>query len=93
MCWFHDDVMLRDGVDGISINMGDSVSSIVIGEVECTTGGTYICRANNTVGTDQESYSLTILSKSHRFLFNFPMSENYQYTILSYNDYDDVGIS
>ena len=78
--------MLRDGVDGISINMGDSISSTVNGEVECTTGGTYImCRANNTVATDQESYSVTILSKSHRFLFSF-LTESVQYTIPSYND-------
>ena len=84
MCWFRDDVMLRDGVDGVSINMSNSVSSILIGEVEATTGGTYICRANNTVGTDQESYSVTILSKSHRFLFNFPMTESDLYTIISY---------
>ena len=60
MWWFHDDVMLSDGVDGISINMGDSVSSIVIGEVERTSGGSYTCRANNTVGTDQESYTVTV---------------------------------
>ena len=63
MCWFHDDVLLSDGVDGISINMGDSFSSIVIGEVERMSGGNYTCRANNTVGTDQESYSVTILGK------------------------------
>ena len=65
MWWFHDGVMLSDGVDNVSIklNMDDSVSSIVIGEVERTSGGNYTCKANNTVGTDQESYSVTILCK------------------------------
>ena len=62
--WFRDDIMLRDGVDGVSINTGDNVSSILIGSVERTSMGTYTCRANNTVGVDQQSYSVMILGKS-----------------------------
>ena len=56
--------MLRDGVDGVSINTNENVISMLIGSVDRTSMGMYTCRANNTVGVDQQSHSVTILSKS-----------------------------
>ena len=61
--WFHGNIMLRDGVDGVSINTGDNVISILIGSVEHTSMGAYTCRANNTLGINQQSYSVMILGK------------------------------
>ena len=62
--WFRDGIILSDGVNGVSINTGDNVISILIGSVERTNMGTYTCRANNTLGVDQQSYSVMILGKS-----------------------------
>ena len=61
--WFHNGVLLRNGVDGVSINTGDNISSILIVAVQHSDGGTYTCRANNNLGTDQLSYSVMILGK------------------------------
>ena len=64
--WSHDGVLLKNGVDNASIfiNTGVNFSRIVIVEVDHSDGGTYTCRANNSLGTDQESYSV-ILGKSY----------------------------
>ena len=62
--WFHNGVLLRNGVDGVSINTGDNISSILIVAADHSDGGTYTCTANNSLGTDQESYSVVILGKS-----------------------------
>ena len=42
---------------------GDSTSSIVIGAVDLDSGGTYTCRANNSLGTAEVVYTVHILSK------------------------------
>ena len=63
--WFHNGVLLRNGVDGVSVNTDDNFSGILIHAVEPTDGGTYTCRANNSLGTDQESYSVAILGTSN----------------------------
>ena len=59
--WFHNGVLLRNGVDGVSINTGDNSSSILIAVADHSDGGTCTCRANNSLGTNQESYSVVIL--------------------------------
>ena len=59
-----------DSVDGVTISggaPGDNFISLVIGTVQRTSGGTYTCRANNSVGMDQEQYSVTILGKVNYF--------------------------
>ena len=63
--WFHNNVLLMDGVNGITINMNHNITSILKHEVEPMSEGTYTCRANNSIGNDQKSYSVTvtILSK------------------------------
>ncbi len=65
--WFHNNVLLMDGVNGTIINVNQNTTSIMIVEVDRTSGGTYTCRARNSIGTDQKSYSILIvliLSKS-----------------------------
>ena len=62
--WFHDDTSLGDGVNGVCIDTGINITSILIHSVERTSGGNYTCRANNTLGTDQVSYSVRISGKS-----------------------------
>ena len=61
MLWFHNEMLLSDGVEDTIINLGDDTISILIGVVKRTSGGTYTCRANNSLGTDQESYSVRIV--------------------------------
>ena len=58
--WLHNNVLLMDGVNGTTINLNHNMTSILKDEVEHTSGGTYTCRASNSVGTDQKSYSITI---------------------------------
>jgi hypothetical protein len=60
--WFHNDVLLMDGVNGTIINVNHNTTSIVKDEVDRTSGGTYTCRASNSVGTDQKSYSIILVS-------------------------------
>ena len=59
--WFHNEMLLSDGVEDVTINLGDDTISIFIGAMKHTSGGTYTCRANNSLGTDQESYSVRIV--------------------------------
>lgn len=59
--WFHNDVVLMDGIAGVSVSLGGSIISILIRAVEHLSGGIYMCRANNTVGIDQDFYSVSIL--------------------------------
>ena len=59
--WFYNDVLLRNGVNGVSINTDNNISSILISAVERTSGGTYTCRANNTLGIDEMSYTVTVM--------------------------------
>ena len=65
--WFHNNVQLMDGVNGFIVNMNHNcyITSILKDDVELTSEGTYACRARNSVGTDQKSYSImiSILSK------------------------------
>ena len=49
-----------DGVNGITINVDHNTTIILKDEVERTSGGTYTCRASNSVGTDQKSYSIIL---------------------------------
>ena len=60
--WFHNNILLMDGVNGITINMNHNTTSILKDEVERTSGGTYTCRASNSIGTDQKSYSIILVS-------------------------------
>ena len=61
--WFHNNVLLMDGVNaGIRINLNYNTTSILKDEVERTSGGTYTCRATSSVGTDQKSYSIILVS-------------------------------
>ena len=64
--WFHNDLLLSDRIDdNVIINnyLGDGIISIqlLIHSVESTNGGIYTCRANNTLGIDQESYSVRVV--------------------------------
>ena len=63
--WFHNDLLLGDRIDDniiISNYLGDGIISILlIRSVESTNGGIYTCRANNTLGTDQESYTVRVV--------------------------------
>ena len=63
--WFHnnDIILLMDGASGITINANHNTTSILKDEVERTSGGTYTCRATSSVGIDQKSYSIRIMSK------------------------------
>jgi hypothetical protein len=62
--WFHNNVLLVDGVNGTIINVNHNVTSILKDEVYVTSGGTYTCRASNSVGTDQKSYSIVLVRVS-----------------------------
>ena len=55
--WFHNNVLLMDGVNGFTVNTNHSITSILKDEVERTSGGTYTCRANNI--------TISFLSKLH----------------------------
>ena len=59
--WFHNNILLVDGVSGITINTNHN-TSILKDEVERTSGGIYTCRASNSVGIDQKSYSIILVS-------------------------------
>ena len=60
--WFHNDELLSDGVNGVIINnLANDRISMMISSGGRTGGGTYACRANNTLGTDQESYTVRIV--------------------------------
>ena len=72
MHWFHNNLQLMDGVNGIITNM-DHITSILKDEVERTSGGTYTCRATNSVGIDQVSYSVRILGKLNHCQSIFPV--------------------
>ena len=61
--WFHNGVLLRNGVDGVSVNTDDNFSGVLIDAVDHSDGGTYTCRANS-IGINQELYSVAILSTS-----------------------------
>ena len=60
--WFHNNILLMDGVSGITINTNHNTTSILKDEVERMSGGTYTCRASNSVGADQKSYSIILVS-------------------------------
>ena len=64
--WVHNgSIVLASGV-GVAISgdqEGDSTFSLVIDEVGRDSGGTYSCRASNSLGTDQFDYTVLILSK------------------------------
>ena len=60
----NDSILLMDGMDGVTIIGGapsDNEITLVISSVGRMSGGTYTCRANNTVGMDEVVYSMTIL--------------------------------
>ena len=64
--WFHNDLLLSDRIDDnidiVNNYLGDGLISILlIRSVETTNGGIYTCRANNTLGIDQESYSVRVV--------------------------------
>lgn len=63
--WLHNSTLLMNGSDGINITSefeGDNytTSSIVIDMVDETSGGIYICRANNVLGSDEVNYTVHI---------------------------------
>jgi hypothetical protein len=75
--------LLMDGVGGVTIiggAPGDNEITLVISSVERTSGGTYTCRANNTlgptniVGMDEAQYSVTILGKYLHLGFSICMT-------------------
>ena len=60
----NDSILLMDGMNGVTIiggAPGDNEITLVISSVGRMSGGTYTCRANNTVGMDEVVYSVTIL--------------------------------
>ena len=64
--WFHNNSLLMNGSGGISITggaTGDDYSSIVIAWVDQTSGGVYMCRANNALGSSEVNYTVHVLSK------------------------------
>ena len=61
--WLQGDAMLTNGGGGVVITggaPGDNEITLVISAVEPTNRGTYTCRANNTVGMDEEQYSVIV---------------------------------
>ena len=61
--WLQDDAMLANGVGGVVITggaPGDNEITLVISAVEPTNRGMYTCRANNTLGMDEEQYSVIV---------------------------------
>ena len=61
--WFHNDEPLSDRVNGVIINnnLANDRISTMIRSGGRKSGGTYACRANNTLGTDQKSYTVRIV--------------------------------
>ena len=60
----NNSILLMDGMDGVTIiggAPGDNEITLVISSVGQMSGGTYTCRANNTVGMGEVVYSVTIL--------------------------------
>ena len=62
----NNSILLLDGMDGV-ITIGgapsDNEITLVISSVGRMSGGTYMCRANNTVGMGEVVYSVTILGR------------------------------
>ena len=61
--WLQDGAMLTNGEGGVVITggaPGDNETTLVISAVEPTNRGTYTCQANNTVGMDEEQYSVIV---------------------------------
>ena len=48
--WFHNNILLMDRLNGITINTNHNTTSILKDEVERTSGGTYTCRGVYTIG-------------------------------------------
>ena len=60
----NNSTLLMNGMDGVTTIRGapgDNEITLVISSVGRMSGGTYTCRANNTVGIDEVVYSVTIL--------------------------------
>ena len=63
----NDSMLLMDGMNGATIIGGapsDNEITLVIAAVGRMSGGTYTCRASNSVGMDEVVYSVTILGNS-----------------------------
>ncbi|MCG8625710.1 MAG: immunoglobulin domain-containing protein [Proteobacteria bacterium] len=61
--FFQNSMLLMDGMNGVTIiggAPGDNEITLVISSVGRMSGGTYTCRANNSVGMDEVVYSVII---------------------------------
>ena len=59
-------ILLMDGMNGVTIIRGapgDNEITLVISSVGRMSGGTYTCRASNTVGMGEVVYSVTIVGR------------------------------
>ncbi len=61
--WFHDGLLLNNGIDGAIINFADGVSILMRSQLTSTSGGTYACNATNTVGSASASVEVIIQGK------------------------------
>ena len=57
--WFHNNSLLTTG-NGTIIDSGQGLGStlLMIAEFECIHKGTYTCQANNSLGSDEASYTV-----------------------------------
>ena len=73
--WIHNDsIALNSTSPGVSIiggQPGDTTSSVVIAAVNRDSGGTYTCRASNSLGTAEVVYTVNILSKCMAFNLHY----------------------
>ncbi len=63
MTWFHDGLLLNNGIDGAIINFADGVSILMRSQLTSTIGGTYACNATNAVGFAIASVEVMIQGK------------------------------
>ena len=63
--WLHNNSILTSqaGVTILGDQQGNTTSSVVIAVVTRDSGGTYTCRANNSLGNDEFAYTVLIVGK------------------------------
>lgn len=65
--WFYNNSLLTSGLGGVSITGeadGDNISSLVLDDVDQTSGGVYMCWTNNLLGSAVINYTVIIVGAS-----------------------------
>ena len=63
--WYQNNTMeLMSGVGGVTIATTESSTTLSVAAADRNGGGNYLCFLENVVGTEMQSFGITILSES-----------------------------